>query len=82
MTISIYGSGCNHCKKLLSNVKVAIARLQQNIEVEYITDLEAIADKGFLRTPGLMVNATIVSQGKVLAPIEIEELIQKQLSEK
>jgi hypothetical protein len=43
---------------------------------DYVTDLETIADSGIMRTPGLVINKKVVSQGKVLAPIEIENLIQ------
>ena len=43
---------------------------------DYVTDLETIADSGIMRTPGLVINQKVVSQGKVLAPIEIESLIQ------
>lgn len=43
---------------------------------DYVTDLETIADSGIMRTPGLVINQKVVSQGKVLAPIEIENLIQ------
>jgi hypothetical protein len=43
---------------------------------DYVTDLETIADSGIMRTPGLVINQKVVSQGKVLAPIEIECLIQ------
>jgi hypothetical protein len=43
---------------------------------DYVTDLETIADSGIMRIPGLVINQKVVSQGKVLAPIEIENLIQ------
>jgi hypothetical protein len=43
---------------------------------DYVTDLETIADSGIMRIPGLVINKKVVSQGKVLAPIEIENLIQ------
>jgi small redox-active disulfide protein 2 len=77
MVIQIFGTGCNHCKALLKNTEIALARLQLQATIDYITDLEKIADSGILRTPGLMINHTLVSQGKVLAPIEIETLIRQ-----
>ena len=43
---------------------------------DYATDLETIAESGIMSTPGLVINKEVVSQGKVLAPIEIECLIQ------
>lgn len=79
MTIQVVGPGCTNCKKLMQNTQIALDRLQLTINIEYITDLEAIANTGVLRTPGLIMNNTIVSQGKVLAPIEIELLIKNYL---
>jgi hypothetical protein len=51
--------------------------MQIHAHVESITDLEIIAEKGIMRTPGLVINNQVVSQGKVLAPIEIEAFIQQ-----
>jgi small redox-active disulfide protein 2 len=79
MKITIYGTGCHHCKLLHQNVQIAVQRLQLPIAIEYVTDLEKIAEWGFLTTPGLVINTTIVSQGKVLAPIEIQTLLQSFL---
>jgi small redox-active disulfide protein 2 len=79
MVIKILGTGCKNCKVLFSNVQTAVDRLHAEAQIEYITDMEAIANTGILRTPGLIINDKVVSQGKVLAPIEIENLIQKIL---
>jgi len=79
MVIQILGSGCNNCKLLLKHTEIALARLNQQADVQYITDLEKISDSGIMRTPGLIINQKIVSQGKVLAPIQIEALIKQAL---
>jgi hypothetical protein len=54
---------------------MALNRKHINATLEYVTDLEAIANTGIMRTPGLIINGKVVSQGKVLAPIEIESFI-------
>ena len=77
MLIQILGTGCRYCKALLKNTELALERMQIHAHVESITDLEIIAEKGIMRTPGLLINNQVVSQGKVLAPIEIEALIQQ-----
>ena len=45
------------------------------LSVEYVTDPVAIAEAGIMATPALLVNGKVVSQGKVLAQSEIEELL-------
>ena len=46
-----------------------------HLSVEYVTDPVAIAEAGIMATPALLVNGKVVSQGKVLAQSEIEELL-------
>ena len=75
MIIRVVGPGCKHCKALFANVQMALNRKHINATLEYVTDLEAIANTGIMRTPGLIINGKVVSQGKVLAPIEIESFI-------
>ena len=72
MIIHVVGPGCKNCKALFANVHMALNRKHLNATVEYVTDMEAIANTGIMRTPGLIINGKVVSQGKVLAPIEIE----------
>jgi small redox-active disulfide protein 2 len=72
MNIQVVGPGCKNCKALFANVQIALARKQLNTTIDYVTDLEAIANTGIMRTPGLIIDGKVISQGKVLAPIEIE----------
>jgi small redox-active disulfide protein 2 len=72
MVIQVVGPGCKHCKALFANVEIAIKRKHIHATLEYITDLEAIANTGIMRTPGLIIDGKVISQGKVLGPIEIE----------
>ncbi len=78
MVIDILGTGCNHCKQLKLNTEIALTRLKIEAEVRYITDMERIAESGILRTPGLRINGKVMSQGKVLAPIEIMEILETE----
>ncbi len=72
MNIQVIGPGCKHCKALFANVQIALARQHIQATVQYVTDLESIANTGIMRTPGLIIDGKVISQGKVLAPIEIE----------
>ena len=75
MVIQVIGPGCKNCKALMANVEIALNRSQIKATVDYVTDLEAIANSGVMRTPGLIIDGVVISQGKVLAPIEIEAFL-------
>jgi len=79
MLIQIYGTGCKHCQLLEQHVFTALERLHLEAKVEKVTDLIAIANRGVLRTPGLVINDQLVSQGKVLAPVEIMAFLRRSL---
>lgn len=70
--LEILGTGCKKCQQLEANAKEAIASLNLEGPVLHITDPLAIADRGVLKTPALVVNGTVVSQGKVLTADEIK----------
>ena len=77
MEIKVLGRGCANCQRLLANVKQGLLDLNLEASIDYITDDMTIADHGILKTPGLIMNQTIVSTGKVLSVYEIKQLIQK-----
>lgn len=76
MEIKVLGRGCTNCQRLLANVKQSLLELQLDVQVQYITDDMNIADHGILKKPGLIINQTIVSTGKVLSVYEIKHLIE------
>lgn len=90
MKVQVYGSGCEKCKKLAANVETAAKELGVEIELEKITDINAITDAGVMMTPALAVNDQMVGSGKVLSVQEIGKILQnsggtqedRQLSEK
>ena len=77
MEIRVLGSGCNNCKKLLANVQEAVKEAQMDAQVKYVTDFQEIAATGLLRTPGLIINQTIVSSGKVCSVEEVKGYLQQ-----
>jgi small redox-active disulfide protein 2 len=72
MKLEVLGTGCKKCKQLEANAKEALASLNLEGEILHITDPLAIADRGVLKTPALVINGTVVSQGKILTPEEIK----------
>ncbi len=69
--IQILGSGCDKCRKLAANAKLAAEQLNLPFEMEKIEDINQITAFGVMMTPALAVNGKIVSSGKVLTPDEI-----------
>lgn len=69
--IQILGSGCDKCRKLAGNAKLAAERLNLPFEIEKIEDTNQITAFGVMMTPALAVNGKVVCSGKVLTPDEI-----------
>ncbi|MDP8204831.1 MAG: thioredoxin family protein [Candidatus Tenebribacter mawsonii] len=75
MKIKILGSGCAKCKKLYSNVEMALKESQTDATLEKVEDINAIIDYGVMMTPGLVIDEKVVSVGKVISPKDIIKLI-------
>ncbi len=76
-TIKVLGTGCSSCHTLLENTQAAVSHLGLDTQVEYIQDMAQIAGYGVMSVPALVVNDQVVSTGKVLKPIEVEDLLKK-----
>lgn len=61
--VKVYGPGCKRCETAAQMVKDAAARLGVEVDVEKITDLQAIALAGVMSTPGISVDGKLVHAG-------------------
>ena len=79
MTVKVLGSGCKSCHALLENTQAAVKAMgkENEIQVEYVTDLEKITQYGVMSMPALVICGKIASVGRVLRPAEIRDLIGK-----
>lgn len=77
MIIKILGSGCKKCMTLTENTKEALSSLGQEAEIIKVTDFADIAAFGVMSTPALVIDETVVSFGKVLAPKEIVKILER-----
>ena len=79
MTVKVLGAGCKSCHALLENTQAAVKALgrENDIRVEYVTDMEKIMQYGVMSMPALVICEKIASVGKVLRPAEIQNLIEK-----
>ena len=79
MTVKVLGSGCKSCHALLENAQEAVKAMgkENDIQVEYITDMEKVMQYGVMSMPALVICEKIASFGKVLKPDEVRALIEK-----
>ena len=75
--IKVLGAGCKSCHEQHENVKKAVANMSLDAEVEYITDMEKVMSYGVMSMPAIVLNEQVVSMGKVLKAVQVEELLKK-----
>ena len=75
--IKVLGAGCKSCHEQHENVKKAVADMNLDAEVEYITDMEKVMSYGVMSMPAIVVNEQVVSMGKVLKAAQVKELLKK-----
>lgn len=75
LKVEILGTGCKKCQQLEANAKEAIAHRNLDAEIAHITDTMEIIQRGVMKTPALVVDGKVLSQGKVLEAKDIELLL-------
>jgi len=76
MKIQILGTGCPKCKKLAENAEAAAKEIGLDCEIEKITEINEILKFGVMMTPGLAVDGTVKSVGKVPPVEELKTLLK------
>jgi len=74
--IEILGTGCSKCVALEKVVDEAIKSLDGEYEVKKVSDIQEIMAYQVVSTPGLVVNGTVVSTGKLLSIDEVKNILQ------
>ncbi|MFA7116689.1 MAG: thioredoxin family protein [Bacteroidales bacterium] len=75
MEIKILGTGCSKCKKLEESTKKAVKELNIQANIEKEEDITKIMNYHVMRTPALVVDGKVVSQGRALTVKEIKKAI-------
>ena len=75
MKVEIFGTGCAKCKRLNKNVEKAVKELGLDAEVSKVEDINEIASRGVMMTPGLAVDGEIKALGRVPSVNEIKEIL-------
>lgn len=79
LRIKILGPGCANCKRLEANANQAVRQLGVDADLEKIQDIGDIMAFGVMRTPGLVLNETVLVSGRVPSVSEIVSLLAEQL---
>jgi len=74
MKIEILGTGCPKCEQLARNVKTAVEELGLAAEIDKVTDIVEIANRGVMMTPALSVDGDIKLVGKVATAQELKTI--------
>ncbi len=70
--IEVLGPGCTNCARLEKNTREAIAMAGIDAEITKVTDYAEIMAYGIMSTPGLVIDGTVVSYGRVPSVGDIE----------
>lgn len=73
ITIKILGSGCANCKRLEQEVREALEGSTIDHEIVKVTDYADIMAYGIMSTPGLVINETVLSAGRIPKRQQIAE---------
>jgi small redox-active disulfide protein 2 len=69
--IEVLGPGCNNCQRLEANAREAVALTGVEAEIIKVTDY------GIMSTPGLVIDGTVVSYGRIPSPGDIAAWLSK-----
>jgi len=76
MVIKILGKGCAKCKHLEELTHQVLDELGMAVEIVKVTDMDEIMQYDILSTPGLVINESVVSSGRIPRKEEIREWVQ------
>lgn len=79
LDIKVLGPGCANCEKLAELVKQAVNSLSIEANISKVTDYVEIVNLGVTTTPGLIINAQVVSSGRVPTQAEVTTFITSAL---
>ncbi len=77
MEIKILGTGCARCKELENITREVVRELGLHAEVVKEDDISRIMEYGILRTPGLVVDGSVLVSGRLPSKEELKALFIK-----
>ena len=77
MKIEIFGPGCAKCEKTSKEVARVVNQLGIAADIEHVTDIDAIVDRGVMMTPAVFIDGEKKIEGKVPKASVIESWLKK-----
>jgi small redox-active disulfide protein 2 len=71
--IEVLGPGCANCQRVEANAREAVVMAGVEAEIRHVTDPREIVAHGILSTPGLIIDGTIRSYGRIPSAGDIAE---------
>jgi small redox-active disulfide protein 2 len=78
MEIKVLGPGCANCKRLYAEAEKAVAQSGRPATLTKVEAVEDIVAFGVMRTPALVIDGRVVTQGRIPSAGEIVSLITTQ----
>ena len=75
--IEVLGPGCANCQRLEKNTREAVMLAGVEAEISKVTDYAEIMAYGIMSTPGLVIDGTVVSYGRVPSAGDIAVWLSK-----
>ncbi len=82
LEIRILGPGCPICNDLEKRTMNALIELNLVADLQKISDIEKMVEYKITRTPALLINGKVKSEGWVPSIKEIKEWIEEERGEK
>jgi small redox-active disulfide protein 2 len=77
LNIKILGPGCANCQRLAALVQKVVTDTELEATIEKVTDYAEMMRWNMMRTPGLVINDTLVVSGRIPSETEIATLLQQ-----
>ena len=76
VAVNILGFGCANCKRLEALVRKVVSERGVEADVEKVTDYAQMMRWSIMSMPGLVVNDTLMSSGRIPSEAEIASWLQ------
>jgi small redox-active disulfide protein 2 len=76
MKVEVFGPGCPRCEQTFRTIINAAAELEIPADIQYITDIATIADRGIMATPAVVVDGKLILQGRIPSRREAKEILK------
>ena len=79
MEVKILGTGCPNCKRLEKVTRETLTEMGVEATVSKVTDMMDILSYKIPATPGLVIDGTVVSYGRIPSKAELTSMIATAL---